>query len=51
MTLKNATIYNLPSADGIRAAIAVVPGGVITEKNMQAKECSFDASNESGMEL
>ena len=51
MTLKNGTIFNLPSADGIRAAVAVVPGKVITEETMKSKVGSFDVKNERGLEL
>ena len=51
MTLKKDRIYNLPSADGIRSAIAVVPGRVITEKTMKSKMGSFDAKNERVLEF
>ena len=43
MTLKKDTIFNLPSADGIRSAVAVVPGKVITQENMKSKTGTFDA--------
>lgn len=43
MTLKKDTIFNLPSADGIRSAIAVVPGKVITPETMKKKTGEFDA--------
>ena len=35
--IKSVKICDLPSADGIRSAIAVVPGRVITPKNMKSK--------------
>ena len=47
--VKSEMICNLPSANGIKAAAATVPGMVITGENMSSKKGSFEPSR--GIEL